>query len=55
MDLETIKEKLNSYSNMSEFLADVRLMFQNCATFNRVFIFGFLKKDFQVFFSFILA
>lgn len=38
MDLRTIKEKINSYVNMNEFLADVRLMFQNCATFNRVCI-----------------
>jgi hypothetical protein len=36
MDLRTIKEKIKSYANMNEFLADVRLMFQNCATFNRV-------------------
>ncbi|CAF4442477.1 unnamed protein product, partial [Adineta steineri] len=35
MDLRTIKEKIKSYGNMSEFLADVRLMFQNCSTFNR--------------------
>jgi len=38
MDLRTIKEKINSYANMNEFLADVRLMFQNCSTFNRVCI-----------------
>jgi hypothetical protein len=36
MDLRTIKEKINSYGNMIEFLADVRLMFNNCSTFNRV-------------------
>ncbi|CAF3983194.1 unnamed protein product [Rotaria magnacalcarata] len=35
MDLRTIKGKLNSYANISEFLADVRLMFHNCSTFNR--------------------
>ena len=38
IDLRTIKEKIHSYSSMSEFLADIRLMFQNCATFNRVCI-----------------
>jgi len=35
MDLRTIKEKINSYANINEFLSDVRLMFQNCSTFNR--------------------
>ncbi|UJR10106.1 hypothetical protein I4U23_014328 [Adineta vaga] len=35
MDLRTIKEKISSYTNMDEFLADVHLMFQNCSTFNR--------------------
>lgn len=36
IDLGTIKGKLNSYTSFNEFLSDVRLMFQNCATFNRV-------------------
>lgn len=36
MDLRTIKEKINLYGSMSDFLVDVRLMFQNCSTFNRV-------------------
>jgi hypothetical protein len=44
MDLRTIKEKINSYSTMSEFLTDIRLMFQNCSTFNRVCI--FIRIDF---------
>lgn len=35
MDLQTMKEKIPSYLNINEFLADVRLMFQNCSTFNR--------------------
>ncbi|CAM4827919.1 unnamed protein product, partial [Rotaria magnacalcarata] len=35
MDLRTIKGKLDSYPNISEFLTDVRLMFHNCSTFNR--------------------
>ncbi|CAF0861993.1 unnamed protein product [Adineta ricciae] len=35
IDLRTIKEKINSYASMNDFLADVYLMFQNCATFNR--------------------
>ncbi|CAF1398820.1 unnamed protein product, partial [Didymodactylos carnosus] len=38
MDLRTIREKLlstyNSYSSIFEFIADIRLIFQNCAIFN---------------------
>lgn len=44
MDLRTIKEKISSYANMNEFLADVRLMFQNCSIFNRV-CYNFLFFD----------
>lgn len=53
MDLHTIKEKINSYANMNEFLADIRLMFQNCSTFNRVCFFIKKKnKGFSYLFSF---
>ncbi|KAJ3159722.1 hypothetical protein HDU86_001372 [Geranomyces michiganensis] len=38
MDLSTIRERLNKrdYKSLDQFEADVRLMFRNCYTFNRV-------------------
>ncbi len=55
MDLRTIKEKINSYANINDFLADVRLMFQNCSTFNRVgYFLNLLHFDYPFFFLFSL-
>lgn len=38
MDLSTVETKLksNSYANVDMFVSDVRLIFQNCYTFNGV-------------------
>ena len=34
MDLATIRSKMSTYKTRAEFLVDIRLIFDNCLTFN---------------------
>ncbi len=47
MDLSSMKSKIDSseYSNVMEYRDDLILMCDNCMTYNKVLVFGFLNSE----------